>query len=179
MNDRIVVNFHGTGLSERGYHAFRRTLRRRCERSRRVRYIVPPFEALNSGRSNWSRRPIGTPGWVSYQVVSRHRTEGEMSTLIELEELASEVVGGHRPLDEAVEMGVRLLVHGMRRVSEDEGLIRSSVIALFEQELRCPCGGYYYCGGGVIHFQADSIYWDEDSGGMESEDWIRRYGNED
>ena len=144
-----------------------------------MRYIVLAFEALSSGRSNWSRCPVGSPGCVSYQVLSRHRMEGEMLTMCYLEELANDVVGGYLPFDEAVEMGVRLLVHGMRRVSEDEGLIRSSVIALFEQELRRPCGGYYYCEGGVVHFQAELMYWDEDSGGMESEDWIRRYENED
>ena len=144
-----------------------------------MRYIVPPFEAFYTGRSNWSRCPVGSPGWVSYYVLSRHRVEWDMLTLCYLEELANDVVGGHRPFDEAVEMGVRLLVHGLRRVSEDEGLIRSSVISLFEQELRRPAGGYYYYEGGVVHFQVELMYWDEDSGGMESEDWIRRYENED
>ena len=178
MNDRNVVNFHGTGLSERGYHSFRRTLRGWCERSRRVWYIVPPFEALYTGRSNWSGNLVGSPGWVTYYVLRRHRVEGDMLTLCYLEELVNDVVGGHRPLDVAVEMGVRLLVHGLSRVSSDEDVVRSSVITLFEQELRRPSGGYYYCEGGVVQFAAESMYWDEDSGGMESEDWIRRYEDE-
>ena len=73
-------------------------------------------------------------------------------SLLYLEELSTELVDGVRSFDETLEMGVQVVRHGFRvgRMAVSEDAVRLSLIALFQQELTRPYGGYYYCDGGLV-----------------------------
>ena len=108
--------FHGTGLSEESYESWRRELRMRCANSRRVRY---------------------EPGWGHVrpeQMLGRHRLEGEVMAMIHMEEIARDLVCGTRSFEESVDMGVRIIRHGVRvgRARPDDEAVRLAVVALLE-----------------------------------------------
>jgi hypothetical protein len=97
-----VDGFCGTGLTQSEYHVFREELKRRCRRSRRVRYA--PAERLETFAeaqirvsqltrpiSNWSGHPVGSLEWWMYGIRSHHEYEREVTALLDIEELVAEI----------------------------------------------------------------------------------------
>ena len=135
--DDFVDGFHGTGLSEESYEAWRRNLRSRCAYSRRVRY-QPGLGHV---------RPE--------QMLGRHRHECEVMALIYIEEVARDLVVGTRSFEESVNMGVRIIRQGVRvgRERPDDVAVRLAVVTLLEWELGLPKNGFYYVDDGLVRFQ--------------------------